>query len=174
MSYISLSPTSLAETFYADPPASPLVFALVSAPSSDGPLDIAATNSTQYAAQLFAHLLRAAHQAKASARLIMPNLQNSNTAPAALFVPADGGAPPPVEEDDDDDAPQTVLQMLSENLSLALLSRSRENTSDRESREWDRLVVAYLSLLSQWLWDDPGSVREFLNAGGLGVVSDGN
>jgi hypothetical protein len=30
--------------------------------------------------------------------------------------------------------------------------------------------VAYLCLLSQWLWEDPGAVREFLNAGGLSVV----
>ncbi|KAI0278406.1 p115 like vesicle tethering protein [Russula aff. rugulosa BPL654] len=30
--------------------------------------------------------------------------------------------------------------------------------------------AAYLSLLSQWLWEDPRTVREFLEAGGLGVL----
>ena len=93
-------------------------------------------------------------------------------------MPADGGPPPeiaipvgPERDDDDDEQPQTLLQLLSENLSLSFLSRSRADTSDRESREWDRLVVGYLCLLSQWLWDDPKAVREFLEAGALGVVS---
>jgi intracellular protein transport protein USO1 len=91
-------------------------------------------------------------------------------------VPADGGPPPEAtklaeDEKEDDEPPQTLLQLLSENLSLSFLSRSRADTSDRESREWDRLVVGYLCLLSQWLWEDPKAVREFLNAGGLGVVS---
>jgi hypothetical protein len=73
-------------------------------------------------------------------------------------------------DDDDDDPPQALLQILSENLSLSSLSRSRADTSERESREWDRLVVAYLTLLAQWLWEDPAAVREFLNTGGLSVV----
>jgi hypothetical protein len=75
----------------------------------------------------------------------------------------------PVDEPEDDEA-QTLLQMLSENLSLSLLSRSRAITSDKETREWDRYVVGYLCLLSQWLWEDPKSIRDFLEAGGLGVV----
>jgi hypothetical protein len=72
--------------------------------------------------------------------------------------------------EEDDEPPQTLLQTLSENLSLSFLSRSRANTSERESREWDRLVVGYLCLFSQWLWDNPGAVRDFLQAGGLGLV----
>ena len=90
----------------------------------------------------------------------------------SFFVPADGAPPAPLEKDnDDEDDSQTLLQYLTENLSLGLLSRSRANNSDRDAREWDRYVVGYLCLLSQWLWEDPKSVREFLNAGGLGVVS---
>lgn len=72
--------------------------------------------------------------------------------------------------EDDDEPPQSLIQHLSENLSLSFLSRSRSDNSDREAREWDRLVVGYLCLLSQWLWEDPKAVREFLEAGGLGVV----
>ena len=88
-------------------------------------------------------------------------------------MPADGApsVPPPEKDNDDEDDSQTLLQHVTENLSLGLLSRSRANTSDRDAREWDRYVVGYLCLLSQWLWEDPKSVREFLDAGGLGVVS---
>ena len=88
-------------------------------------------------------------------------------------MPADGGPPPaavPGDEDADDDAPQSLLQILSEHLSLALLSRRRADTSEREAREWDRLIVGYLTLMIQWLWEDPAATREFLEAGALGVV----
>ena len=89
-------------------------------------------------------------------------------------MPADGGPPPaavPGDEDTDDDAPQSLLQILSEHLSLAFLARARADIPDREAREWDRLCVGYLCLLVQWLWEDPPAVREFLEAGALGVVS---
>lgn len=88
-------------------------------------------------------------------------------------MPADGPPPSvaaPAPEEEDDDLPESLIQQLSENLSLAFLSRSRSDNSDREAREWDRLVVGYLCLLAQWLWEDPKAVREFLEAGGLGVV----
>lgn len=101
----------------------------------------------------------------------MPGPIQAAPSSGTFFVPADGAPlqPAPVDAPEDDEA-QTLLQILSENLSLSLLSRSRANTSDKEAREWDRYVVAYLCLLSQWLWEDPKSVRDFLEAGGLGVV----
>ncbi|KAF7350880.1 hypothetical protein MSAN_01650100 [Mycena sanguinolenta] len=130
--------------------------------------------STHIATLLFAHLLRSSPRAKSLARNITPpSLQPIPETGGNFFVPADGAPPeepPTPEADDDDDPPQALLQILSENLSLASLSRSRADTSEREAREWDRLVVAYLCLLSQWLWEDPGAVREFLNAGGLSVL----
>ncbi|KAJ7023419.1 p115 like vesicle tethering protein [Mycena alexandri] len=52
----------------------------------------------------------------------------------------------------------------------SLQSLSDAGTGNFFAREWDRLVVAYLCLLSQWLWEDPGAVREFLNTGGLSVL----
>ncbi|KAH0588472.1 hypothetical protein H2248_004312 [Termitomyces sp. 'cryptogamus'] len=102
----------------------------------------------------------------------MPSPVSNLSDPSAgsFFVPADGAHPPPPPEEEDDEPPQSVLQTLSENLSLSFLSRSRASTSDREAREWDRLVVGYLCLLSQWLWEDPQSVREFLDAGGFGTL----
>ena len=75
------------------------------------------------------------------------------------------------EPEDEPDEPQTLLQLLSEHLSLAFLARGRPDTPDPEVREWDRLIVGYLCLLAQWLWEEPGTVREFLEAGALSVVS---
>lgn len=122
---------------------------------------------------MFAHLLRGSPRAKDAARLIVPGPAPTAAPQSSFFVPADGAPPAaaPEEPDDEDDEHQTLLQILTENLSLALLSRSRSNTSDREAREWDRYVVGYLALLTQWLWEDAKSVRDFLDAGGLGVVS---
>ena len=75
-------------------------------------------------------------------------------------------------EPEDEDAPQSILQLLSENLSLCFISRSRADpANDRDAREWDRLIISYLTLLIQWLWEDPKAVREFLDASGLNVVS---
>jgi hypothetical protein len=34
----------------------------------------------------------------------------------------------------------------------------------------DHVICTYLSLLAQWLWEDPRAVRKFLEAGGLGVL----
>lgn len=136
-------------------------------------MDPADVTSTHIATLLFAHLLRGSPRAKAAARLIVPGPAPGEGDQSHFFVPADG-APPAGAVDipaDDEVEHQTLLQTLTENLSLALLSRSRINTSDREARDWDRHVVGYLALLSQWLWEDPKSVRDFLEAGGLGVVS---
>ncbi|KAJ7744676.1 p115 like vesicle tethering protein [Mycena metata] len=158
------------------PPITPLLHSLASAPSSSAALEPSTVNSTHLATLLFAHLLRSSARAKALARSITP--PSLQPLPAAgtgnFFVPADGAppeAPPePEVDDDDDDPPQALLQILSENLSLSSLARSRADTSELEAREWDRLVVAYLCLLSQWLWEDPAAVREFLNTGGLSVL----
>ncbi|KAF8161793.1 p115 like vesicle tethering protein [Mycena galopus ATCC 62051] len=155
------------------PPITPLLHSLASPPSSSTTLEPASVTSTHIATLLFAHILRSSPRAKSLARNITPpSLQSVAETGGNFFVPADGAPPeePPAPEvDDDDDPPQALLQILSENLSLSSLSRSRADTSERESREWDRLVVAYLCLLSQWLWEDPGAVREFLNTGGLSV-----
>ncbi|KAJ7722055.1 p115 like vesicle tethering protein [Mycena maculata] len=156
------------------PPITPLLHSLASPPSSAAALEPASVNSTHLSTLLFSHLLRSSARAKSLARQITPPSLNAlnDTGGGNFFVPADGAPPeePPTLEEEDDDPPQSLLQILSENLSLSSLSRSRADTSERESREWDRLVVAYLCLLSQWLWEDPAAVREFLNAGGLSVL----
>ncbi|EAU91236.2 hypothetical protein CC1G_06871 [Coprinopsis cinerea okayama7 len=158
----------------ATKPITPLMHALTLSLTSPAALEPGNVTATQMANFLFAHLLRSSPQAKSIARSIMPQpAPPPGTSNSAFFVPADGGPPPPPPEVEDDEPPQSLLQTLSENLSLALLARSRPDTSDKELREWDRLVVAYISLLSQWLWEEPGSVRDFLEAGGLSVLVEG-
>ncbi|KAJ6534017.1 p115 like vesicle tethering protein [Mycena vulgaris] len=150
------------------PPITPLLHCLASPPSSAAALEPGTVTSTHLATLLFSHLLRSSARAKSLARSITPpSLQPMEDANSGnFFVPADGAPPEepavPEADDDDDDPPQALLQILSENLSLSSLSRSRADTSERESREWDRLVVAYLCLLSQWLWEDPSAVRDVL------------
>ena len=134
------------------------------------PLTTTSVTSTHFATLLFAHLLRYSPRAKTLARSIVPQGTSQGVNSGAFFVPADGGAPPPVDDAGDADEPQTLLQILSEHLSLAFLARGRADVPDREAREWDRLCVGYLCLLIQWLWEDPAAVREFLEAGALGVV----
>ena len=132
--------------------------------------------TTHFATLLFAHLLTSSPRCKTLARCINPSPLLSAATPSQgqFFVPADNappssGAPEP---DDDDDAPQSLIPLFTENLSLSFLSKSRVDVADeRQVREWERLIVGYLCLLAQWLWEDPKAVREFLNAGGLGVVS---
>ncbi|KAI0828051.1 p115 like vesicle tethering protein [Trametes gibbosa] len=146
-------------------PVTPLLYALTTVPVS--PLNILSVTSTHFAALLFSHLLRFSPRAKVLARSIVP--QASAQSNSSFFVPADGGQPL-APDDDDADAPQTLLQILSEHLSLTFLARGRADLPDREAREWDRLCVGYLCLLIQWLWEDPAAVREFLEAGALGVL----
>ncbi len=157
------------------PPVTPLLQALIAPPTSS-PLDIAAVTRTHLATLLFADLVRFSSRAKALARSIFPpqHLNNSQDSGGSFFVPADGGPPPaaaaPEPEPEDEDEPQSLLQIISEHLALALLSRRRADTSEKEAREWDRLIVGYLCLLAQWLWEDPPTVRAFLEAGALGMV----
>ena len=153
------------------PPITPLLHSLTALPTS--PLALGTVTSTHLSCLLFSHLLRYSPRAKTLARQVVPSTHHPSSAQGGeFFVPADGSpapAPPPPEPEDDDEL-QSLLQILSEHLSLAFLSRVRADTSDLEVREWDRLIVGYLCLLVQWLWDDPGSVKDFLQTGGLGMV----
>lgn len=152
---------------------SPLLYALCIPPTS--PLNIMNVTTTHFATLLFAHLFISSPRCKALARSIKPSssLPPSTPGQGHFFVPADGTPlPPNVPEPDDDDAPQSLIQVFTENLTLSFLLKSRVDVADeKEVREWERLIVGYLCLLSQWLWEEPKAVREFLEAGGLGVVS---
>lgn len=156
-------------------PITPLLFALITPPAS--PLNVSSVTSTHLACLLFATLLRNSSRAKATARTIVPQSPSQSQSGGDFFVPADGAPPggagrtPAEPELDEQDEPQTLIQILSEHLSLAFLARGRPDTPGPEVREWDRLIVGFLCLLAQWLWEDPAAVREFLEAGALSVVS---
>lgn len=151
------------------PPVTPLLHALIAPPIS--PLDVNAVTSTHLSTLLFADLVRFSPRAKALARSIVPQPPAAHDS-GSFFVPADGGPTTHVADEvpEEEEEQQTLIQILSEHLSLALLSRRRADTSEREAREWDRLIVGYLCLFIQWLWEDPPSVRDFLEAGALGMV----
>jgi hypothetical protein len=154
-------------------PLTPLLFGLLAPPRP--PPERGPVAGFQFAAIVFAHLIRHAPACKALARRIMPPPLAASDAGGSFFVPADGGArptPPPAAppELDDDDEAQALLQVLTEHLSLAFLSRARDTWSTHDAREWDRWIIMYLALLSQWLWEDPKAVRVYLEAGGMGVV----
>ncbi|KAH7883346.1 p115 like vesicle tethering protein [Phlebopus sp. FC_14] len=154
------------------PMISPLLHALCFPPSS--PLSLANVTTTHLATFLFSHLIASSPRSKTLARSIKPSPSIASATPSRdqFFVPADGTQQPvDVPEADDEDTPQGILALLSENLSLCFLSRSRaDSANEGETREWDRLIAGYLCLLVQWLWGDPKAVRNFLEAGGLGVL----
>ena len=61
-----------------------------------------------------------------------------------FFVPADnsGSAPPPPPEDEGE--PLSLMQILTEQLSLASTSRLKLQGGDlptRKTREWDRIII---------------------------------
>ena len=134
-------------------------------------MDIAAVTRTHLATLIFSDLVRFSSRAKALARNVYPQQANAQDG-GNFFVPADGAPPPSAapEPEPEEDEPQSLLQIVSEHLALALLSRRRADTSEKEAREWDRLIVGYLCLLAQWLWEDPPTVKAFLEAGALGMV----
>ncbi|KAE9383459.1 hypothetical protein BT96DRAFT_47670 [Gymnopus androsaceus JB14] len=68
----------------------------------------------------------------------------------SFFVPA--SVPTSAAHEEDDDSVQTPTADPGSALIVGVLSRSKTDTSDLESREWDRLVVGYLSLLCHRLW----------------------
>ena len=89
-----------------------------------------------------------------------------------FFVPADGVPPASGEKpDEEDEPPSSLLQQLTEHLSLSLLARSKVEDDVIEARLWNKVIVSYLVLLCTWLWEDPKGVRIFLEGGGVGVVS---
>ena len=150
----------------------PLLHCLIA--PNDPPLDVATITSTQFASLVFTHLIRRIPRAKAAALQIVPPLGDVPASGGGnFFVPADnsGSAPPPPPEDEDEPLP--LMQVLTEHLSLAFISRPKMEIGDaptRETREWDRIIINYISLLIQWLWDDPKCVRAYLEAGGLTLV----
>ncbi|KDQ20259.1 hypothetical protein BOTBODRAFT_27675 [Botryobasidium botryosum FD-172 SS1] len=149
---ILTSMTATSEEEAARPTPSMLILrALTNLPLS--PLTPQGSLRIILASHLFTSLIRSSEPAKSNAR----------------------GVIPPPEYGDDDDQPPALLSVLLGSLALSFRSRSlaREQGHTRETREWDRIIVAYLIILSVWCWESPASVREVLEEGGsLGVLTE--
>ncbi|KAL5512469.1 hypothetical protein ACEPAG_3122 [Sanghuangporus baumii] len=155
------------------PRPTPALLQCLAAPPTS-PLNPTSLLSTQLAALLFSSLIRSSSRCKQIARQLKPTVTGTS-AGQQFFVPADGSPstqqePAPTEGGDDE--PQTLIALLAEHLSLAFLSRTHaaSTETERDAREWDRLIVVYLALFSEWLWEDPKAVREYLENGGLGML----
>jgi intracellular protein transport protein USO1 len=155
-----------------------LLTSISTLPSS--PLSSQAAVKLQFTSLLFASLFHgppnhSSTSPKAIARGLGSTPTSSGVDGGNFFVPADGVPPAPgtekVPDEDEDEPPSSLLQLLTEHLSLSMLARSKVEDNVIEARLWDRVIVGYLTLLCTWLWEDPKGVRIFLEGGGVGVVS---
>ncbi|KAF9235255.1 hypothetical protein BU15DRAFT_65006 [Melanogaster broomeanus] len=146
------------------PMISPLLHALCLPPTS--PLNVANVTTTHFASLLFAQLLSSSPRSKTVARSINPSpaLHVSTPSQSQFFVPADGTPSSSVPDPDDEDAPQSLISLLSENLSALLPVQVARRRRERKRGKGMGAIDC------GWLWEDPKAVREFLEAGGLGVL----
>ncbi|KAG9002818.1 hypothetical protein FRB94_003621 [Tulasnella sp. JGI-2019a] len=138
----------------------------------------------QIASLLFTSLIRSSEKCKTLARSIIPAVVGSQDPPAVpatsatFFSPMDHPPPPSTQtpvaatvDGDEEDPPQGLLSTVSECLAMALRSRSiAREKGDRDLREWDRVLVGYLILLSAWVWDSSIAVKDLLEEGGVMTV----
>lgn len=146
-----------------------LVRALADVPQS--PMTPESAHRHQIAALLFTSLVRGSEKCKTLARSIIPNTV-APLAPASNFVEAAtlSSEKHPVE-DEDDDPPQALLSTLLGNLAMSMRSRSiSRERGEQDMRDWDRVIVAYLVILSAWAWDSPIAVKDILEEGGIMTV----
>ncbi|KAG9057789.1 hypothetical protein FS842_004161 [Serendipita sp. 407] len=156
-----------------------LLYGIQTLPTS--PLSSTVATRLQFACLLFSSLFHgppnhSSTSPKAIARAIGGSSPPQGASGGSFFVPADNPAPSAptatlkATEEDEEDPPSSLLQLLTEHLSLSMLARAKVIDDAIESRLWDKIIVGYLVLLSTWLWEDPKSIRIFLEAGGIGVL----
>lgn len=123
----------------------------------------------QIASLLFTSLIRSSEKCKTLARSIIPSVV---AAPVVLFNDPQGQSQgPPPKSDEEEEPPQGLLSTLSDGLTMSLRSRSiSREKGEPDLREWDRVLVAYLILLSSWVWDCPVAVKDLLEEGGVMTV----
>lgn len=146
----------------------------------NSPLSSQAAVKLQFTCLLFASLFHGPPNHSSTSPKAIARGLGSTPVPSGgdggnFFVPADGVPPvsgtEKVPDEDEDEPPSSLLQLLTEHLSLSMLARSKVEDNVIEARLWDRIIVGYLTLLCTWLWEDPKGVRIFLEGGGVGVVS---
>ncbi|GAA5977386.1 hypothetical protein JCM5350_002448 [Sporobolomyces pararoseus] len=104
-----------------------------------------------FASLLFSHLLLHSETSKSYARRIY--FAGSDTEP--------GG------EGDEDDR-TSLVAILVGNLMMAQREQAmsqNQGLGQERIMEWSRVMVGYLTTLATWLWESPGTVKEFLSEG---------
>ncbi|GAA5908041.1 uncharacterized protein JCM6883_004097 [Sporobolomyces salmoneus] len=104
-----------------------------------------------FASLLFSHLLLHSETSKSYARRIY--FAGSDTEP--------GG------EGDEDDR-TSLVAILVGNLMMAQREQAmsqNQGLGQERMMEWSRVMVGYLTTLATWLWESPGTVKEFLSEG---------
>ncbi|GAA5950474.1 hypothetical protein JCM3765_004560 [Sporobolomyces pararoseus] len=104
-----------------------------------------------FASLLFSHLLLHSETSKAYARRIY--FAGSDTEP--------GG-------EGDEDERTSLVAILVGNLMMAQREQAmsqNQGLGQERIMEWSRIMVGYLTTLATWLWESPGTVKEFLSEG---------
>ncbi|GAA5922633.1 uncharacterized protein JCM15063_003368 [Sporobolomyces koalae] len=104
-----------------------------------------------FASLLFSHLLLHSETSKAFARRIY--FVGSDTEP--------GG-------EGDEDERTSLVAILVGNLMMAQREQAMNQNQGLGSEvflEWSRVMIGYLTALATWLWESPGTVKEFLSEG---------
>lgn len=131
-------------------------------------------HATIFSCLLFSHLLRNTEACKRVAREVV-------VGESAADLPDASGAPPSELDEDDKTG---LVHIVVGNLMMAQREQSQlaatasgtagttAGTHFQLLGEWSRVMVAYLMVLTVWMWESPRSVREFLSEGSnLQVVS---
>ncbi|GAA5870219.1 hypothetical protein JCM16303_001931 [Sporobolomyces ruberrimus] len=104
-----------------------------------------------FASLLFSHLLLHSETSKSYARRIY--FAGSDTEP--------GG-------EGDEDERTSLVAILVGNLMMAQREQAmsqNQGLGQERMMEWSRVMVGYLTALATWLWESPGTVKEFLSEG---------
>ena len=135
-----------------------ILHALRSFPSTASRNDVFDSYVPFFACLLFSHLIMHSEVCKEVARKIY--FQGDETSPGGMG---------------DEDDRITLVGVLVGNLMMAQREQAQSvNAGHGPERvlEWSRIMVGYLTALSVWMWESPGTVKEFLSEGSnLQVVS---
>ncbi|GAA5980168.1 hypothetical protein JCM10908_001559 [Rhodotorula pacifica] len=104
-----------------------------------------------FACLLFSHLIMHSEVCKEVARKIY--FQGGETSPGGMG---------------DEDDRTTLVAVLVGNLMMAQREQAQSvnaGLGPERVLEWSRIMVGYLTALSVWMWESPGTVKEFLSEG---------
>ncbi|KWU45465.1 hypothetical protein RHOSPDRAFT_16490, partial [Rhodotorula sp. JG-1b] len=128
-----------------------ILHALRSFPSTASRNDVFDSYVPFFACLLFSHLIMHSEVCKEVARKIY--FQGDETSPGGMG---------------DEDDRITLVGVLVGNLMMAQREQAQSvnaGLGPERVLEWSRIMVGYLTALSVWMWESPGTVKEFLSEG---------